>query len=124
MSKNKEKIDKTKINKLLSRWRKIITFYEDAVNVIINPFYGRMVKQDAGKKIIVNKKYYVKIKIIQKQLCSLLPKYKDTILAEPELDGEWKVQTYVSLFFSHFRMIVDKLQKFVNEQEDIGDNKK
>ena len=115
-------MNNAKVRKLLEQWSDAIkdgecasiskaTTNEGGIN-------GR-IKRTTGQPIIFDEHMYDNQKNIQNSLCKELPQWGDLIRSIPELmDGyAWTRKDFIELYFEHFRLVVEKLTKIVNQSD-------
>lgn len=113
-------MNKTKVDQLLDTWITTIKIGELSSTIKAKKGPGGIngrIKRTKGNPVIFDATYHSDQKIIQDNLCKELPKLSDIIRSEPEImDGyAWTRKDFIFLYFSHFKMVVEKLKKIINQ---------
>ncbi len=76
-----------------------------------------LIKRATGEPIIFDLKTYESQRTIQDSLCKELPQWAGLIRSQPEImDGHrWVRENFIDLYFSHFDLVVEKLQRIIDE---------
>ena len=116
-------MDKSKIKTLLNKWVELIdTSKQISIKKASNAQGGLLgrIKRTTGKPVIFDSKTYDEQKTIQKSLCEELPKWADIITSQPQImDGyPWIRKDFIELYFSHFDLVVEKLQRIVDQYNE------
>lgn len=112
-------MNKTKIQKLLDHWLLVIETGENVSRTkaeqIIGGLLGR-IKRTTGQPVVFDIKTHDNQTIIQNSLCHEIPQWSDLIRSQPALmDGySWTRGDFIQLYFEHFRLVVEKLQRIVD----------
>ena len=108
-----------KVKELLEQWSENIETGErcsrEKVRKSSEGLSGR-IKRTSGQPVIFDSDTYADQQKIQGALCKELPQWADLIRSTPELmDGyTWTRGDFIYLYYSHFRLVVEKLQKIIN----------
>jgi hypothetical protein len=113
-------IDKPKVKELLKRWDISIEVAECAskrkAEENTSGLMGR-IKRTKGKPVIFDLESHENQNEIKNSLCEELPQWSDLIRSEPEImDGyNWTRKDFIDLYFEHFRMVIQKLEKIISQ---------
>lgn len=111
----------TKIQKLLKQWSVLIDHgeYMSRIKAEKNTdgLMGR-IKRTKGPPIVFDLETHEHQKEIQKSIRKELPQWSDIIFSEPEImhGYSWTRNDFIELYFEHFRMVVEKLQRIIDKQ--------
>ncbi len=78
--------------------------------------FGR-IKRTRGLPVIFDCGTHTTQLKIQEELCGELPAWADVIRSQPEImDGHpWTRGDFIELYYSHFRLVIEKLQKITSQ---------
>lgn len=113
-------MNEIKVHKLLKQWTILINTGEQASKTkakkSANGLMGR-IKRTTGQPVIFDFKTFDDQKEIQNSLCRELPQWGDIIRSKPEImDGHpWNRNDFIELYFEHFRLVVEKLTRIINQ---------
>lgn len=108
-----------KIQALLKRWTDLVDTGEQASKKKAskngNGLLGR-IRRTTGKPVIFDFETHEDQQTIQNSLCQELPQWADLIRSQPEImDGyPWIRGDFIELYFGHFRLVIEKLQRIIN----------
>lgn len=106
------------IKNLLAQWHKNLSIGRIKIDENIKCLKYREEQrfiQKPGKTVIFDFRLSDEQKSIQKQLTELLPQHSRLINSLPEeLDGEWPARDYIDLYLSHYEILLEKLNKLVD----------
>ena len=114
-------MNETNIQKLLKQWTILINNGEriskTKAEKNTDGLMGR-IKRTTGQPVVFDLETHNKQKEIQKSICQELPQWSDIILSEPEImhGYSWTRYDFIELYFEHFRMVVEKLQRIINRR--------
>ncbi len=79
------------------------------------------IKRTTGRPVIFDIDSYAKQLSIQNYLCTELPQFADLIRSKPEImDGySWIRGDFIELYYDHFRIVVEKLRRFIRQQHNV-----
>ncbi|UCG02448.1 MAG: hypothetical protein JSW11_00350 [Candidatus Heimdallarchaeota archaeon] len=115
-------MSESQIRSLLKDWSDLLENGEKKAKTKASELKGSLLgrtKRTTGSPIIYEHKIYSQQSNIQKRLCEVLPKWTDLIMCQPTIlmDGHsWPRGDYIELYFSHYKLIVEKLQKILNQK--------
>lgn len=111
-------MDKNRVRELLTKWaislsngrKKSIEKAEQNIGGLLGP-----IKRTKGSPIIFDFESFENQRVIKKQLSEELPEWSSLIASEPAImDGHaWSRQDFIDLYYSHYDMILEKLQRIV-----------
>ena|GEM_PF-5616803 len=113
-----------KVQQLLDRWDTLLEMGEQASKAKASKnadgLEGR-IRRTTGTPVIFDFDTYEYQKDIQNSLCQELPQYADLIRSTPEImDGHaWTRGDFIELYFGHFRLVVEKLRRFIGQTTDV-----
>jgi hypothetical protein len=107
-------MNKVKIQELLEQWTELNNTGERiAKEKIGKNSPGQRIKRTTGAPVVFDFKTHKTQQTIQNLLCQELPQFADLIRSTPEImDGyPWIRSDFVELYFSHYRVVVEKLKR-------------
>jgi hypothetical protein len=113
-------MNKTKIKELLKQWTACISTGQHMSLMKANDLDGGLdgrIRRVTGQPVIFDIKTYENQTHIQNSLCAELPQWSDLIRSQPAImDGwHWTRGDFIHLYFEHFRVVVEKLTRIVNQ---------
>ena len=111
-------MNKTKIQELLTEWAILLTNGEKTSREKASKNTGGLsgtIKRTTGRPIIFDSDSHADQERIQTKLCKELPEWVVHIKSEPAImDGhKWTRGDFIYLYYSHYQMVVEKLQKVI-----------
>lgn len=108
-----------RIQELLRRWTTLIEIGEQASKEKASKNVGGLsgrIRRTTGRSVIFDTNTYENQQKIQNLLCQEIPQWADIIRSQPEImDGyPWTRSDFIELYFRHFRLVVEKLQRIIN----------
>jgi hypothetical protein len=75
------------------------------------------IRRTTGRPVIFDSEYHAKQLTLQDSLCKELPQWADVISSQPEImDGyEWTRKDFIDLYFGHFLVVIEKLNRIVKQ---------
>jgi len=117
-------MNKTNIRTLLTQWSELIDSGKqisiERASSSLSGLRGR-IKRVTGKPVIFDFRTYEKQKTIQDSLCKEMPRFTDLIRSIPEImDGHsWIKEDFIELYFEHFLLVVQKLQRITDRETPV-----
>jgi len=114
-------VNETKIRQLLKQWGIMLDMGEhkskEKASKNKDGLEGR-IKRSTGQPVVFDFDTYDSQKEIQTTLCQELPGWADIIRSTPEImDGyHWTRNDFIELYFGHFRLVIEKLERIVDKQ--------
>lgn len=109
------------IDSLLKTWMIILQISEEETQkkckIYENKFGSYIFIKDGNNPMVLYRDGYKKQQKIQKELCKYLPEIKYLICSTPGIDGEWKIDVYSDLFFSHYQIVIQKIKEYVEKHK-------
>lgn len=117
-------MNKTKIQSILSQWTALIKHGERVSIKKANESPGGLrgrIKRTTGKPVIFDLQTYERQQAIQNSLSQELPKLTELINSQPEImDGHsWFKEDFIDLYFKHFSLVVEKLQRIIDKEAGV-----
>jgi len=107
------------IDSLLKKWIILLEINEketqNKCKAYENKFGSYIFIKNEYKPLVLYKNGYNEQQKIQRELCKYLPKIKYLICSKPGIDGEWKIDVYTELFFSHYQIVIQKIKEYVEK---------
>lgn len=109
---------------LLKQWIEIIDASErrskENAHKSLNGLDGR-IRRTTGQPVIFDFDTYQDQQKIQNLLCQELPHLANIIRSQPEImDGyQWTRKDFIELYSEHFRLVVGKLQKIIDQATNV-----
>lgn len=74
------------------------------------------IKRATGQPVIFDLETYERQKKLQKAIRQECPQFADLVLSQPEImDGfHWTRRDFIELYFSHYRLVVEKLHRIID----------
>lgn len=112
------------IQNLLARWSTLIEMGEQDSKTKANKAPGGLegrIKRTTGFPVIFDADTHKEQREIQNLLCKELPELSDIIRSQPEImDGfKWIRNDFIELYFSHFRLVVSKIEKITSKKNAV-----
>jgi hypothetical protein len=113
-------MNRDNVTLLLREWVCLITRGEtiskEKADKSLGGLLGR-IKRTKGQPVVFDFETHNEQLKIQDELCSELPAWADVIRSQPEImDGHpWTRGDFIELYYSHFRLVVEKLQKITRQ---------
>ncbi len=112
-------MDKQKVYRLLSEWSMLLEFGAEVSIQKADKQPGGLsgrITRTTGHPVVFDSGTYAKQLVIQKQLCGELPRWADLIQSQPAImDGhQWNRKDFIELYYSHFRLVTDKLRQIMS----------
>jgi len=116
--------DVSLVLKLLDDWTDLIATGEHISRVKASKRPGGLssrIKRTTGHPIIFDADTYDSQQEIQKALCMQMPEMAHVIRSNPEImDGHaWTCGDFIELYYSHFRLVVDKIRQVIEKQSNV-----
>lgn len=117
-------MDKIKVRTLLERWAILLNTGEktsrEKASKNGDGLSGR-IRRTVGKPVIFDFETHKDQQEIQNLLCQELPRWADVIRSQPEImDGyPWTRSDFIDLYFGHFRLVVEKLQRIIDQSTTV-----
>lgn len=112
-------MNRIKIQALLEQWTELINVGEQASKEKADKngdgLDGR-IKRTTGKPVIFDFDTYKNQQKIQNLLCHELPEWTNIIRGQPDImdNYAWRRGDFIELYYRHFRLIVEKLHRIIN----------
>lgn len=112
-------MNKKATQKLLRQWTELLASGEQTsiakAKVNHDGLHGR-IRRTTGQPVIFDSQSHKNQCILQNALCKELPQWANIIRSKPEImDGyNWTRKDFIELYFGHFRLVVEKLEKIVD----------
>lgn len=112
-------MNKTAIRTLLERWITSIDAGEkiskNNAKKLPDGLLGK-IKRATGQPVIFDLKTHEQQRELQKEIRQECPQFADLILSQPEImDGfHWTRRDFIELYFSHYRLVVEKLYRIID----------
>jgi len=117
-------VSKQNVQVLLEQWKKLIDIGEQVsiqkARRNKDGLKGR-IRRTSGMPVIFAFDSYDKQRKLQNLLCKELPQFADLIRSTPEImDGHpWKRKDFIELYFSHYRIVVEKLRRLTSQSTNV-----
>jgi len=117
-------MNKIKVQTLLQQWIGLIDVSEHKSKMkarqSVTGLDGR-IRRTIGKPVIFDFDTYQDQQKIQNSLCQELPHLANIVRSQPEImDGyQWTRRDFIELYAEHFRLVVGKLQKIIDQATDV-----
>lgn len=113
-------MNETKVRALLERWSLVLLIGERASKIKAAKGCDGLetrIKRTTGEPVIFDFDTYEDQGDVQNSLCKELPQWGDVIRSKPEImDGyAWTRGDFIELYYEHFRLVIDKLQRIVDK---------
>lgn len=117
-------MNETNVRALLKRWSILLEIGEQASKTKAAKGGDGLItriKRTTGQPVIFDLDTYEDQKKIQNSLCIELPQWSDIIHSKPEImDGyAWTRGDFIELYYEHFRLVVDKLKRIIDESTTV-----
>lgn len=117
-------MNEIKVRTLLERWTTLLYIGEkiskEKASKNADGLSGRILRT-TGKPVIFDFETHKDQQEIQNLLCQELPQWADVIRSQPEImDGyPWTRNDFIELYFGHFRLVIEKLQRIINQSTTV-----
>jgi len=113
-------MNKDNVALLLREWKCLVATGEEVSKKNAGKSKGGLfgrIKRTRGHPVVFDFNTHSTQLQIQEELCNELPAWADVIRSQPEImDGHpWTRGDFIELYYSHFRLVIEKLQKITHQ---------
>lgn len=117
-------MDKIKIRSLLKQWIEIVDASEQRSKEKASRNGGGLderIRRTTGTPVIFDFETYESQQKLQNLLCIEIPQFANLIKSIPEIMNgfPWTRKDFIELYAEHFRLVVEKLQRIIDQAADV-----